>query len=150
MSEWKTYYPRPQMRRDSFLPLLDGWKLNGNPITMPFCPESLLSGYEGELGMSMTYQTTFTLPRTFAPKGHHVLLHFGAVDQIAEVFVNGRPIVRHEGGYLPFSANITKALLPGENHLTVCVMDGLDHDFPYGKQKKPSNYYFRIPQDMLL
>ncbi len=136
MSSWKEYYPRPQMRRDSFLPLLDGWKLNGTPITMPFCPESLLSGYEGELGMSMTYETTFTLSKTFAPRGYQVLLHFGAVDQIAEVFVNGRPVVRHEGGYLPFWANITKALLPGENHLTVCVMDGLDHDFPYGKQKK--------------
>ena len=133
---WKTYHPRPQLRRDSFLPLMDGWTLNGNPMTMPFCPESLLSGYEGELGMSMTYETTFTLPKTFAPKGHQVLLHFGAVDQIAEVFVNGRPIVRHEGGYLPFSGNITKALLPGENHLTVCVMDALDHDYPYGKQRK--------------
>ena len=133
---WNTYYPRPQMRRESFLPLMEGWKLNGNPITMPFCPESLLSGYEGELGMSMTYETTFTLPKTFAPRGHQVLLHFGAVDQIAEVFVNGRPIVRHEGGYLPFYGNITRALLPGENHLTVCVMDALDHDFPYGKQRK--------------
>ena len=136
MSSWKEYYPRPQMRRDSFLPLMDGWKLNGNPIVMPFCPESRRSGYEGELGMSMTYETTFTLPKTFAPRGYQVLLHFGAVDQIAEVFLNGRPIVRHEGGYLPFYGNITKALLPGENHLTVCVMDGLDHDFPYGKQKK--------------
>ena len=136
MSAWNAYYPRPQLRRDSFLPLLEGWTLNGNPITMPFCPESLLSGYEGELGMSMTYETTFTLPKTFAPRGHQVLIHFGAVDQIAEVFVNGRPIVRHEGGYLPFTGNITKALLPGENHLTVCVMDGLDHDYPYGKQKK--------------
>ena len=133
---WNTYYPRPQLRRDSFLPLMDGWKLNGSPITMPFCPESLLSGYEGELGMTMTYETTFTLPKTFAPRDHRVLLHFGAVDQIAEVFVNGRPIVRHEGGYLPFSGDITKALLPGVNHLTVCVMDGLDHDYPYGKQSK--------------
>ena len=136
MSTWKTCYPRPQLRRDSFLPLLDGWKLNGNPITLPFCPESLLSGYEGELGMSMTYETTFTLPKTFMPRGHRLLLHFGAVDQIAEVFVNGRPIVRHEGGYLPFSGDVTKALLPGENHLTVCVMDALDHDYPYGKQRK--------------
>ena len=136
MSTWKEYYPRPQLRRDSFLPLMDGWKLNGNPITMPFCPESLLSGYDGELGMSMTYETTFTLPKTFAPRGHQVLLHFGAVDQIAEVFLNGRPIVRHEGGYLPFCGNITRALLPGENHLTVCAMDALDHDYPYGKQRR--------------
>ena len=136
MSSWHTYYPRPQLRRDSFLPLLEGWKLNGNPIKLPFCPESLLSGYEGELGMSMTYENAFTLPKDFVPQGYQVLLHFGAVDQIAEVFLNGRPVARHEGGYLPFSANITRALLPGVNELTVCVMDGLDHDYPYGKQKK--------------
>ena len=86
------------MRRDSFLPLMDGWKLNENPIQLPFCPESLLSGYEGNLGDTMTYETTFTLPRTFLPKGYRLLLHFGAVDQLAEVFVNGRPVVRHEGG----------------------------------------------------
>ena len=67
MSTWNEYYPRPQMRRDSFLPIMDGWTLNGHPITMPFCPESLLSGYEDELGMSMTYAASFTLPRTFLP-----------------------------------------------------------------------------------
>ena len=136
MSSWQTYYPRPQMRRDSFLPLFEGWTLNSNPITMPFCPESLLSGYEGELGDTITYETTFTLPADFAPKGSRVLLHFGAVDQIAEVFVNGRPVVRHEGGYLPFYGDITPMLLEGENTLTVCAIDMLDHDYPYGKQTK--------------
>ena len=136
MSAWKEYYPRPQMRRDSFLPLLDGWKLNENPIQLPFCPESLLSGYEGNLGDTMTYETTFTLPRTFLPKGYRLLLHFDAVDQIAEVFVNGRPVVRHEGGYLPFYGDITALLVPGENHLTVFAIDMLDRDYPYGKQKK--------------
>ena len=136
MSSWNTRYPRPQMRRDSFLPLLDGWTLNGHPITLPFCPESLLSGYEGELGASMVYETDFTLPEGFQPEGYQVLLHFGAVDQVAEVFLNGWPVVRHEGGYLPFTGNITKMLLPGENHLTVCVIDALDQDYPYGKQRK--------------
>ena len=136
MSAWKEYYPRPQMRRDSFLPLLDGWKLNENPIQLPFCPESLLSGYEGNLGDTMTYETTFTLPRTFLPKGYRLLLHFGAVDQIAEVFVNGRPVVRHEGGYLPFYGDITALLAPGENYLTIFAIDMLDRDYPYGKQKK--------------
>ncbi|MBQ3156708.1 MAG: glycoside hydrolase family 2 [Clostridia bacterium] len=133
---WNTCYPRPQLKRDSFLPLLNGWQLNGNPIQLPFCPESLLSGYEGVLGDTMTYETTFTLPEGFVPEQGAVLLHFGAVDQIAEVFVNGRPVFRHEGGYLPFEGEITQALLPGENHLTVCVIDMLDHDYPYGKQKK--------------
>ena len=136
MSSWHTRYPRPQMRRDSFLPLQEGWTLNGHPIKLPFCPESLLSGYEGELGDTMVYETAFTLPEGFAPRGRRVLLHFGAVDQIAEVFLNGRPIVRHEGGYLPFHGEITQALLPGENTLTVCVIDALDRDYPYGKQTK--------------
>ena len=133
---WQEYYPRPQMRRDSFLPLMTGWTLNDHPITLPFCPESLLSGYEGELGDTMTYETTFTLPEGFQPKDHDVLLHFGAVDQIAEVFVNGRPVVRHEGGYWPFSGNITPMLVKGANQLTVCVIDMLDRDYPYGKQRK--------------
>ena len=136
MSSWKTNYPRPLLRRESFLPLLDGWTLNGNPITLPFCPESLLSGYDGELGPSSTYETAFTLPADFVPKGYSVILHFGAVDQIAEVFLNGRPVVRHEGGYLPFSGDITPMLLKGENYLTVCVIDMLDRDYPYGKQRK--------------
>ena len=136
MSSWKTYYPRPLLRRESFLPLLDGWTLNGNPIALPFCPESLLSGYEGELGPSSTYETAFTLPADFVPTGYRVILHFGAVDQIAEVFLNGRPVVRHEGGYLPFSGDITPMLLKGENYLTVCVIDMLDRDYPYGKQRK--------------
>ena len=136
MSSWHTCYPRPQLRRDSFLPLLDGWTLNGSPITLPFCPESLLSGYEGLLGDSMTYETAFTLPEGFLPKGHRLLLHFGAVDQIAEVFLNGRPIVRHEGGYLPFQGDITDALQPDGNQLTVCVQDALNRDYPYGKQRK--------------
>ena len=134
MSSWHTYDPRPQMKRDAFLPLLDGWTLNNNPITLPYCPESLLSGYEGELGDTITYETVFTLPDGFVPKGHRVLLHFGAVDQVAEVFVNGRPVVRHEGGYLPFYGDITSMLLEGENHLTVCAIDMLDRDYPYGKQ----------------
>lgn len=136
MSSWHTYYPRPQLRRGSFLPLPDGWKLNGNPITLPFCPESLLSGYDGELGNTMVYETTFTLPEGFVPQGHQVMLHFGAVDQIAEVFVNGRPVVRHEGGYWPFSGNITPMLVKGTNELTVFVIDALDHDYPYGKQRR--------------
>ncbi len=136
MSSWHTRYPRPQLRRDSFLPLLDGWSLNGHPITLPFCPESLLSGYEGELGPTMTYECAFTLPEGFLPRGHRLMLHFGAVDQIAEVFLNGRPVVRHEGGYLAFFGDATPMLVRGENQLTVLVIDALDRDYPYGKQRK--------------
>ncbi len=136
MSSWHNCYPRPRMKRGSFLPLSEGWTLNGNPITLPFCPESLLSGYEGVLDDTMTYECTFKLPKTFLPRNHRLMLHFGAVDQIAEVFLNGRPVMRHEGGYLPFSGDATKALLPGENTLTVLAIDALDRDYPYGKQTK--------------
>ena len=136
MSSWHDLYPRPQLRRDSFLPLLDGWTLNGKPICLPYPPQSPLSAYAGDVGDTMTYETVFTLPADFVPAGYRVLLHFGAVDQIAEVFLNGRPIVRHEGGYLPFFGDVTRALAVGENHLTVCVIDMLDRDYPYGKQSK--------------
>ena len=136
MSSWRNHYPRPQLRRDSFLPVLDGWRLNGSPIVVPFCPESTLSGYLGDLKEINVYETAFTLPEDFAPDGYQVLLHFGAVDQIAEVIVNGQAVAYHEGGYLPFCCNITPALRAGSNQLTVQVTDTLNQDYPYGKQNK--------------
>ena len=67
--------------------------------------------------------------------GHRVLLHFGAVDQIATVYLNGVLLGKHEGGYLPFSFDITD-VLKEENLLEVKVIDALDTDYPYGKQTK--------------
>ncbi len=64
------------------------------------------------------------------------MLNFGAVDQICEISVNGRPCGRHEGGYLPFSVDITSYILPGSNDLEVLATDELSTDFPYGKQSK--------------
>ena len=87
--------------------------------------------------------TAFTLPEGFAAPGFRVLLHFGAVDQVAEAWVNGKSVVRHEGGYLPFSADITAALLPGENRLEVKAVDTLSRDYPYGKQhKRPHGMWY--------
>ncbi len=84
----------------------------------------------------LRYKTSFTLPTNFLSEIFRALLHFGAVDQVAEVFVNGERVVRHEGGYLPFSADITDVLRPGENRLEVTAVDSLPHDYPYGKQHK--------------
>lgn len=142
-SGWNRDYPRPQLRRDSFFPLDGDWTVNGRPIRVPWPPQAPLSHYGGRVADVLWYETAFTLPEGFAPKGHRVLLHFGAVDQVAEVFVNGVSVVRHEGGYLPFSADITAALRPGENRLEVKAVDTLSHAYPYGKQhRRPHGMWY--------
>lgn len=137
MNAWQTYYPRPQLRRESYFSLCgDGWTLNGQPIRIPYPPQSPDSGYRGEIGETLHYETAFILPEGFHQAGQRVLLHLGAVDQLAGVTVNGKRVAYHEGGYLPFSADVTDALRPGENRLKVDAVDRLDRDLPYGKQSK--------------
>ncbi len=137
-------YPRPQMVRDSYIPLDKDWRLavkSGESVTplggiaMPFAPETRLSGIRRTLdeGEKWVYTCNFTLPEGF--NIGHVLLHFGAVDQIANVNVNGHNFKQHVGGYLPFEYDITK-YLADENVITVEVADELDLDIPYGKQWK--------------
>lgn len=130
-------YPRPQMRRDSFFSLNGEWQLNETKILVPFPPQSLLSGYEGQVGTKLTYTKTFTLPADMKErKNRRILLHFGAVDQVAEVFLNGHSIGKHEGGYLPFVFDVTQELEEGENELLVKAEDTLSARYPYGKQRK--------------
>ena len=139
-------YPRPSMVRDSFLCLNGQWDFHisnddkpedfGEKILVPFPPESMLSG----IGRSTEYKNLhyrryFTLPEGFLPEGYRAILHFGAVDQIADVYINGENVVHHEGGYLPFSVDITD-YLKEKNELYVHVVDTLDLKFPYGKQTK--------------
>ena len=137
MNAWQAYYPRPQMRRESFLSLcMPGWTLEGQPINVPFAPQSPLSGYEGPVGERLHYERRFTLPEGFRREDERVILHLGAVDQLAGVKVNGVQVAYHEGGYLPFEADVTDALQPGENLLEVDAVDRLDRDIPYGKQSR--------------
>ena len=131
-------YPRPQMRRDSFLCLNGEWKLfiggEEHKITVPFPPESLLSGLHTRIPKKaeIVYKKKFYLPDGFV-KGR-VLLHFGAVDQIARVKFNGKCIGKHVGGYAPFCFDITD-LLRRKNTLEVFVRDELHTGIlPYGKQ----------------
>ncbi len=145
-------YPRPAFRRDSFLCLNGKWDLEAErkgvrtslgKILVPFPPESRLSGIGRitEKGDTLYYSRVFSLPEGF--RKDRVLLHFGAVDQVARVFVNGKEVCEHVGGYLPFSADITDGLLDGENTLSVEVTDPLDEDLPYGKQsKKPGGMWY--------
>ena len=133
---WDDAYPRPQLRRSSFFALHSGWTLNGQAIRVPWPPQAALSGYKGGVGDELRYETDFVLPEGFLPPNHRLMLHFGAVDQVAEVFLNGRPVIRHEGGYLPFSADVTEFLQQPVNKLTVLVKDTLSHDYPWGKQNR--------------
>ena len=140
-------YPRPQLRRESFLNLNGVWDYavtaSGDEpeawdgeIVVPFSPEAPLSGAERGPARDeyLHYRRSFTLPEGFQKS--RVLLHFGAVDQIAEVFVNGVSAVKHSGGYWPFSADITSLLREGENLLRVTVRDNADDPtFAYGKQR---------------
>ena len=142
-----TEYPRPQMKRDSYLNLNGSWDFAVSDremlpdhyektIRVPFCPESQLSGVEVHFseGAYLFYHWKLALPEGFV-KGR-VLLHIGAADQIADVFVNGQAVCHHEGGYDAFSCDITDALQE-ENEITVRCRDDLDnHSFPYGKQVK--------------
>ena len=132
-SDW-TEYPRPQMRRSSYQSLCGTWELNGSPIRVPYPPQSALSGYGKKVGKNLVYKTSFRLELREAEK--RTLLHFGAVDQVAEVLVNGVSLGTHEGGYLPFCFDVTEVLTEGENKLEVRVTDTLSHVYPYGKQRK--------------
>ena len=138
------YYPRPQLVRDSYLNLNGEWDFDfsenfsgeyGYKITVPFCPESEASGLGIKvLGKPLSYRRFFALPEGFN-KGR-VILHFGAVDQICRVYINGKRVGAHEGGYIPFSFDITDALAEGKNELSVQVYDDLDHRLPWGKQRE--------------
>ena len=150
MTKWKDSYPRPQLVREKWLSLDGKWTFSikktseaGIPekpktINVPFCPESTLSGLNrltrrDEL---MLYGRGFRVPEDW--KGMRLILHFGAVDQIANIYIDGKYAGSHEGGYLPFSFDITDLLNEGDDapHSVIAeVRDTLDHKYPWGKQK---------------
>ncbi|MBD5162984.1 MAG: MFS transporter [Oscillibacter sp.] len=152
-------YPRPQLRRESWLNLNGRWQYAIRPgkekmpsafdgeIIVPFSPESFLSGVQKTVMPDdrLWYQRTFTLPEGF--RKDRVLLHFGAVDQSCEVSVNGRSVGGHEGGYLPFTCDITDALTEGENTLVVSVTDATSRSrHAYGKQSFAPGGIWYTPQ----
>jgi beta-galactosidase/beta-glucuronidase len=104
-------------------------------INVPFCPESKLSGVEQTdfLGC-VWYRRKFTVDA--ALRGQRLLLHFGAVDYDAQVWVNGKEVARHRGGYTPFFADITDAVdMAGENELVLVAEDDERSGVqPMGKQ----------------
>jgi hypothetical protein len=129
-------YPRPQLKRDNYAILNGYWNYAfttskdipaayDGRILVPFSPESLLSGVERQLHPHeyLWYERTIVcdVPDTF-----RLILHFGAVDQHAAVYINGDSVCEHHGGYLPFEADITPFLRQGDNSLLVRVQDFSD------------------------
>ncbi len=128
-------YPRPQLKREGYALLNGTWMLNGSPIRVPFPPQALLSEYQGKIGDKLIYEREFECPKDFTKD--KILLHFGAVDQVAKVWLNGELLGSHEGGYLPFSFDITGLVKRnGKNELRVEAIDTLSQVYPYGKQTK--------------
>ena len=103
---------------------------------VPFPWESKLSGIHQAKGAPVIgwYRRQFTIPKEF-PASDRVWLRFGAVDWRADVWVNGRKVVEHEGGYTPFEADISDAIKrDGQNVLVVRAFDPTDPSLPTGKQ----------------
>ncbi len=140
-------YPRPQMARAEWLNLNGIWQYQpgaegdavptdqtlSSAIRVPFPVESALSGVM-EHHDRLWYRRRFAVPPAW--RGRRVLLHFGAVDFESEVYVNGKSIGVHRGGYLPFSYDVTPYLTgSGSQELIVRVFDPTDlAGEPRGKQ----------------
>ena len=135
MNNYDTYYPRPLLKRDSFLCLNDGWKLNGYPINVPFPPEAEESFYDWPIEGKLEYEKHFTVPQGFYSYNDKVIINFGAVDQVCDVYLNDKLLLHHEGGYLPFRIEV-QDYLEEKNTLKVIASDELDSFYPYGKQTK--------------
>ena len=157
----RSEYPRPQFRRDEWTNLNGEWRFafddhdvglskgwhstgvdalqnGGSPfdrsITVPFCYQSKLSGI-GETDFHDVVWYARTFEQASADEEERVLVHFGAVDYRATVWVNGVQVAEHEGGHTPFSADVTHTLGDGENVIVVRAQDpSRDVTIPRGKQ----------------
>ncbi|MBX9578840.1 MAG: glycoside hydrolase family 2 [Gemmataceae bacterium] len=142
-------HPCPQLRRADWTPLAGEWAFALDPpgawaapwqvkwdrtIRVPFAPETAAGGV-GDTGFYKACWYRRTVPAAALPPGRRLLLHFGAVDHEATVWANGRVVARHEGGYTPFTADVTEAAAAGEVELVVRAGDD-PHDLakPRGKQ----------------
>lgn len=150
---YREEHPNPQFFREQWINLNGEWefafdfgatgKERGLPemesfdkkIVVPFCPESSLSGICYQDFMNCVwYRRSFLVPKEWKVSGR-VLLHFGAVDYKATVYLNKKELGSHAGGYTPFRFDVTNFLTDGENVLTVCAEDdNRGGSQPCGKQ----------------
>ena len=158
-------YPRPQLRRDAWNSLDGRWRFCFDDagrfrqpadvdwpleITVPFAPESRASGI-ADTGFHPVcwYEREFTARRP--ADGGRVMLHFGAVDYAARVWVNGAFLGGHEGGHTPFAFDITEVLTAeGPQSVTVRAEDD-PHDLakPRGKTSGDGHYLFALEHPMV-
>lgn len=150
-------YPRPQLKRDSYMNLNGYWdfakaKTKKTPqfnqkILVPFSPETKLSGIEELVGPDdfIFYRRLVKLPQNF-DQGK-ILIHFGAVDQISELYINGNFVLKNTNGYLPFSADITDYILGDEFEILLMVRDFTNTKSNLvGKQRLKRGGIFYTPQ----
>ncbi|GHD54431.1 glycoside hydrolase family 2 protein [Streptomyces galbus] len=148
-------YPRPQFVRDAWLNLNGTWQFEtdrsdsglergltgralADTITVPFCPESALSGVgDTDFLEAVWYRRTVTVPADWA--GSRVLLHFGAVDHDTTVWVNGVEVARHRGGFTPFTADLDGVAEPG-SEATVVVRARDSRHGPQARGKQATWY----------
>ncbi|MFE6887461.1 glycoside hydrolase family 2 protein [Streptomyces sp. NPDC057694] len=148
-------YPRPQFARDAWLNLNGTWQFEidrsdtglerglrerelSDRITVPFCPESELSGIEEtDFLEAVWYRRTVTVPADWTDT--RVLLHFGAVDHDATVWANGTEVARHRGGFTPFTADLGDIAAPGEE-LTLVVRARDTRHGPQARGKQATWY----------
>ena len=151
---WEAH-PRPQMRRNSYVNLNGNWlfRVSQDPtvpekvaddqlpkqypygIKVPFCPESVLSDLKMHInpGSWLFYFYRVKVPADF--RKDRILLHIGAADQVADIYVNHSHLCHHEGGYESFCVDITDAIMADTFDLVIRCHDDLrDQSFPYGKQ----------------
>ena len=152
-------YPRPQLRRNSYLNLNGIWEyaitktaekpaaMQGE-IVVPFSPETPLSwvGHILQPDEYLWYRRSVTLPEGFF-RGGRLLLHFGAVDQCCTVWVNGQEAGSHTGGYLPFALDVTELIEGDAFTLELRVTDPTDTgSLSRGKQRLKSTGIWYTPQ----
>lgn len=151
-------YPRPQFERTDWVNLNGVWsyefdfsrsgmerglyKSSGfkNRITVPFVPESKLSGVEyTDFIEGMFYHRKLTIPENWG--GRRIILNFGAVDFAADIFIDGKKLFRHVGGSTPFSVDLTGEVEPGKEYDLVVGVTDLIRSFTQGAGKQSTEYH---------
>ena len=149
-------YPRPQFKRDSYICLNGYWEyairtiesipdVFDGQILVPYSPETEKSGVNKTITPKdyLFYRLRYEIPQEFIKD--KVILHFGAVDQIAELFINGKFVMKHVGGFLPFSCDIKPYLKDNKLEIILRIQDTTNSSYhSSGKQSlNPGGIWYK-------